>query len=47
MADGVRVATTGSALYVRLDGPFAYGEFTLQSVAYDVGHALQAAIPLP
>jgi hypothetical protein len=36
MADGVRVATTGSALYERPDGPFAYGEFTLRSLEYDV-----------
>lgn len=36
MADGVRVATQGSALYERPDGPFAYGEFTLRSLAYDV-----------
>jgi len=34
--DGRRQATTGAAVYAYPDGPFAYGEFTLRSLRYDV-----------
>jgi hypothetical protein len=36
IADGVRVATKGAAIYEHPDGPFAYGEFQMRSIAYDV-----------
>lgn len=35
-AAGVLVATSGEAVYERPDGPFAYGEFHLRSLEYDV-----------
>jgi hypothetical protein len=31
------VPTHGWAVYERPDGPFAYGEFTLSGLRYDVG----------
>jgi hypothetical protein len=34
--DGMRLPTQGTAVYARSEGPFAYGEFTLRSIAYDV-----------
>ncbi len=34
--DGRRLATTGAAIYGYPDGPFAYGEFTLRSLRYDL-----------
>jgi hypothetical protein len=37
VVDGIRVATHGTAVYERPDGPFAYGEFTLRGLRYDVG----------
>jgi hypothetical protein len=33
---GMRIATHGDAVYARPDGPFAYGEFTIRSLEYDV-----------
>jgi hypothetical protein len=33
---GIRLASRGLAVYERPDGPFAYGEFTLRSVEYDL-----------
>jgi hypothetical protein len=36
IADGVRVATKGAAIYEHPGGPFAYGEFRMRSIAYDV-----------
>jgi hypothetical protein len=33
---GLRLVTRGRAVYERPDGPFAYGEFTLRSLEYDV-----------
>jgi hypothetical protein len=32
----MRLATQGSAVYARPDGPFTYGAFAVRSVAYDV-----------
>jgi hypothetical protein len=37
VVDGVRVATHGRAVYERPEGPFAYGEFTLRTLRYDIG----------
>jgi hypothetical protein len=37
--DGIRVATHGLAVYERPEGPFAYGEFTVRNLRYDVGVA--------
>ncbi len=37
VVDGIRVPTHGSAVYERPEGPFAYGEFTLRGLRYDVG----------
>jgi hypothetical protein len=37
VVDGIMVPTHGSAVYERPDGPFAYGEFTLRGLQYDVG----------
>ncbi len=34
-SDGMRLPTRGTALYARPEGPFAYGEFTVRSIAYD------------
>jgi hypothetical protein len=34
--DGIRVATHGSTVYARPEGPFTYGEFTLRSIAWDI-----------
>jgi hypothetical protein len=34
--DGLRLPTSGEAVYQRPEGPFTYGTFTLRSVAYDV-----------
>jgi hypothetical protein len=36
IADGVRVATKGAAIYEHPGGPFAYGEFRMRSITYDV-----------
>jgi len=36
IADGVRVATKGATVYDHPQGPFAYGEFRMRSIAYDV-----------
>jgi hypothetical protein len=33
--DGIRVATQGSTVYARPEGPFTYGEFTLRSIAWN------------
>ena len=33
---GLRLATHGSAVYARPEGPFTYGEFTLRAIAFDV-----------
>ena len=33
--DGMLLATRGTALYARPEGPFAYGEFTVRSIAFD------------
>lgn len=35
--DGRHLLHRGSAAYVRPDGPFTYGEFTMNSIQYDVG----------
>ena len=34
--DGRHLLHRGRAVYLRPDGPFTYGEFTLRSIAYDV-----------
>ncbi len=34
--DGRHLMHRGSAVYLRPDGPFTYGEFTLRSIQYDV-----------
>jgi Family of unknown function (DUF6544) len=34
---GLRLPSGGLAVYERPDGPFTYGEFTLRSLAYDIG----------
>ncbi len=34
--DGRHLLHRGSAVYLRQDGPFTYGEFTLRSIQYDV-----------
>jgi hypothetical protein len=34
--DGRRQPTRGDAVYAYPDGPFAYGEFRLRSIEYDV-----------
>ena len=37
--DGRRLPTRGTAVYARPEGPLAYGEFTLRSIAYDAAAA--------
>lgn len=34
--DGRHLLHRGSADYLRADGPFTYGEFTVRSIHYDV-----------
>jgi hypothetical protein len=34
--DGRHLLHSGAAVYLRPDGPFTYGQFTLRSIRYDV-----------
>ena len=34
--DGRHLLHRGGAVYLRPDGPFTYGEFTMRSIEYDV-----------
>jgi len=45
--DGWRLATTGAAVYAYPEGPFAYGEFTLRSLRYDVPGPASGHEPVP
>ena len=40
--DGRHLIHRGAAVYLRPDGPFTYGEFTLRSIQYDVAGPLPA-----